>query len=521
MTDTSDMPGASAAADAPRAGGQGFVDLGDGVTLEAPGLVLDARLVPARPLADESLIAADPQAALDPPAAADPLDAAAAASGLATERVLAVTVAEPPGPPAPAAAPEGLTLAVPPPTAGTAQVLRYQDAAGLWHWVLPEPGTGEAASTRFAVPRAALDTAAPPAGPAVDEGLVGAIVGKVVHRLMVYAYPVVDRLLDPFVDNLAQQREVAAHPYGVRTFTPDNFAVPRPPDATVNSPEQWAQLAGGRALLLIHGTFSSTHGGFGGLDAATVAALNEAYAGRVIAFDHPTVSVSLAANVDALYRLTDAPGPLDVDILAHSRGGLVARELVRRQTAPDAKYRVRRVVFAATPNRGTPLADPDHVVRFIDRYTNLLTLLPGPAEVVGDTLAGLMTAVQILGHAALRDLDGLGAMCPGGGALAALSAGAPGTEYFGIHADFEPGDELAARLRAGDLLMDAVFPEANDLVVPSGGVCLRDPAAGVVAAGFPIPDERTLTFAAERAVWHCSLFAQPETRTKLVEWLRP
>ncbi|NUU25348.1 MAG: hypothetical protein HOV68_28165 [Streptomycetaceae bacterium] len=132
-----------------------------------------------------------------------------------------------------------------------------------------------------------------------------------------------------------------------------------------------------------------------------------------------------------------------------------------------------------------------------------------------------MTAVQILGHAALTDLDGLNAMCPGGSSLTGLLAGAPGTEYYAVHADFEPTEDLAARLRAGDLLMDAVFPEANDLVVPSGGVCLRDLAAGVAALGFPIPDSRALAFPAERAVWHCSLFGQPETRAKLIEWLRP
>ncbi|NUU25347.1 MAG: alpha/beta hydrolase, partial [Streptomycetaceae bacterium] len=303
------------------ASGRDFVDLGDGVTLSAPGLALEAYVVPAHPAADESVRGAAP----------DAWQVAAMASGFTTERSLAVTVAETPQNPGA----EALTLAVPPPAAGTTQVLRYQDAAGLWHWKLPEPRPDEAESTRFAVPRAALDTAAPadrPAQPALDEGLIGTIVRKVVHQLMVYAYPVVDRLLDPLVDNLAQQREVTTHPYRVRTFTRDNYT--RPADSAVETAEQWGQLAGGRVLLLIHGTFSTSHGGFGGLDADTVDALNRAYEGRVIAFDHPTVSVSLAANIDALHKLTRAPGPLDVDILAHSRGGLVARELIRRQSAP-------------------------------------------------------------------------------------------------------------------------------------------------------------------------------------------
>ncbi|WP_436774788.1 esterase/lipase family protein [Yinghuangia sp. YIM S09857] len=521
--------------------GDGYVDLGDGVALAAPGLLIDVDVVPEQPFANEEL--AIP---------VDPVHAALAASGMAAERTLAVTTTA-----ATPAEPPPLILDVPASAPGTAQVLRYQDAAGLWHWAWPQSGGAAAApppgpapetapdirpdmgtgmapemadeqlpvgTTRFAVPAAALDTGAappPPEGPDLDEGLIGTIVRKVVHELVVLVYPVVDRVLDPIVDNLAQQHEIKTRPYGVRTFTPDNYAVPYAPDSRVETPEQWARFAEGRVLLLVHGTFSTSHGGFGELDTATVAALHEAYGGRVIAFDHPTVSVSIEANIDALHRMTAASGPLDVDVLAHSRGGLVARELVRRQGASDAKYRVRRVVFAATPNRGTPLADPEHVVKFIDRHTNLLTLLPGPAEIVGDTLAGLMTAVQILGHAALKDLDGLCGMCPGSPTLASLAAAdGDGAEYYAVQADFEPTPGLALKLRAGDLLMDAVFPEANDLVVPTQGVCLRD-HPGAPAAGFPIPEERALHFTADRAVWHSSLFGEPQTRAKLLEWLRP
>ncbi|MGW0659595.1 DUF7379 domain-containing protein [Streptodolium elevatio] len=533
--------------------GQGHVDLGDGVALTAPGLLIGVDVVPERPFADEGLAVA-----------VDPVHAALAASGMTAERtfVVSTTAAPAEGAPASGPAPTGpdgvlpaqapppgleslspapasdLILDVPSSAPGTAQVLRYQDAAGLWHWAWPQsaaaPGadpvhgaTGEpaAGTTRFAVPAAALDTTEappPPDGPNLDEGIIGTIVRKVVHELVVFVYPIVDRVLDPIVDNLAQQHEIKTRPYGVRTVTPDNYAVPYAPDSRIETAEQWARLTEGRVLLLVHGTFSTSHGGFGELDTATVAALHAAYGGRVIAFDHPTVSVSVEANIDALHRMTLAPGPLDVDIVAHSRGGLVARELVRRQGAPDAKYRVRRVVFAATPNRGTPLADPEHVVKFIDRQTNLLTLLPGPAEIVGDTLAGLMTAVQILGHAALTDLDGLCAMCPGSPVLEALAASdCGGTEFYGIHADFEPADGLALKLRAGDLLMDSVFPEANDLVVPTHGVCLRDMPAGASASGFPIPDERALHFTADRAVWHSSLFGESQTRAKLLEWLRP
>ncbi|MGA4545733.1 hypothetical protein ACPA54_37675 [Uniformispora flossi] len=102
--------------------------------------------------------------------------------------------------------------------------------------------------------------------------------------------------------------------------------------------------------------------------------------------------------------------------------------------------------------------------------------------------------------------------------LAALAAGAPDTEFYAVNADFEPDGPLLAKLRAADLLMDAVFPEANDLVVPTEGVVDMTPGS---AAGFPIPADRFVHFPAPRAVWHCTLFGEPETRAKLVEWLRP
>ncbi|MDI2126037.1 esterase/lipase family protein [Yinghuangia seranimata] len=519
----------------------GFVDFGGGVTLTAPGFALadgGARATVPAPRDEESLTAPPPAPEPVPePAAGDTAFAAAAATaGLTTEHTVALRVVAQPAPQP--AAPDGLesvaadhvVLTVPAPDPGTEQVLRYQDAAGLWHWKLPEPRESADEPGRFAVPRSALAAPRPAPGtpgtpgtpdrPDADEGLIGPIARKVVQQLVVYAYPIVDKILDPFVDSIAQQRETASHPYGVRTFTRDNYRTPYAPDAKITTPDQWGAFTGGRALLLIHGTFSTCHGGFGGLDPDTVDALNQAYGGRVFAFDHPTVSVSLAANIDALERLTGAAAPLDVDILAHSRGGLVARELVRRQAAPDAKYRVRRVVFAATPNRGTPLVDPEHVVRFIDRYTNLLTLLPGPAEIVGDTLAGLMTAVQVLGHAALTDLDGLNAMCPHGSVLDGLDTDAHGTEYYAVNADFEPDAELVSKLRAADLLMDAVFPEANDLVVPTQGVA--DPGGPTdPVPGFPVPADRVLHFPSQRSVWHSTLFTQPETRAKILEWLRP
>ncbi|WUI60523.1 hypothetical protein OG774_22620 [Actinomycetospora sp. NBC_00405] len=55
--------------------------------------------------------------------------------------------------------------------------------------------------------------------------------------------------------------------------------------------------------------------------------LERAYDGRIIAFDHPTASVPPEQNAKALLRLIPDDVHLELDIVCHSRGGLVARIL--------------------------------------------------------------------------------------------------------------------------------------------------------------------------------------------------
>ena len=71
---------------------------------------------------------------------------------------------------------------------------------------------------------------------------------------------------------------------------------------------------------------------------------------------------------------------LDCDIITHSRGGLVGRELIERMTEKQLdkrKLNIRRAVFVAGPLDGTVLADGEHMFDFMDRYTNLLDLASG------------------------------------------------------------------------------------------------------------------------------------------------
>jgi pimeloyl-ACP methyl ester carboxylesterase len=71
--------------------------------------------------------------------------------------------------------------------------------------------------------------------------------------------------------------------------------------------------------------------------------------------------------------------PTTVDIVAHSRGGLVVRTIVEHgaEFGLDTRLRVRRLIMVATPNAGTTLADPQHLERFMNRLTNIAQLIPG------------------------------------------------------------------------------------------------------------------------------------------------
>ena len=197
-----------------------------------------------------------------------------------------------------------------------------------------------------------------------------------------------------------------------------------------------------------------------------------------------------------------------------------ARTLARRPSAfglDTSPLRIRRVVFAGVPNNGTALTHPDHMVRMLDRYTTALNLFP--TGVVTETLEVILAALKVLGHGALRGLDGLAAMRPGGDFLATLDGGIEnGDGYHAIAADFEPVDEGLKALETGkvaDAVMDRVFSNVpNDLVVPEPGV-----HGDNGNAAFPIPATRRLLFPLDAGVIHTTLFSHPPARARVRDWL--
>ncbi len=422
----------------------------------------------------------------------------------------------------------GMVLTVPDRGPGYGQIVLSVDEAGVVRWILPQDQAGqiEVSSARgdgarktFVIPRD------PPPPEAVDDA--GELASRGViswfgkKLLKVLVFDLAGRAAGALAVHVAGRWEQRRQPYRVRSLTPDDYGRG---DVAPLDADGWRRVLGGRALLFLHGTFSSTLG-FQGLERGTVERLAHAYEGRVLALDHPTVTQTPEEN--AAWLLSQVPpgtSPWELDVVCHSRGGLVARALAGELDVQGAeRVAIRRIVHVATPNQGTVLADPANGIRFLDRVSSLLTLAPdGPLDMVATGLEAVIALAQAALEHGLGALPGLQAMNPRApdGVIARLAAStstSPPWEGYAIRADFEPPPRLRALLRgAGDAVVDLVFGEdGNDVVVPHEGV-----AAGCGDPAFPIVGERLLEFTGGD-VWHCAFFSRPETNERLLRWLAP
>ena len=172
-------------------------------------------------------------------------------------------------------------------------LLSIDDAGGL-RWHLPERGAapsagaasrGAGGTTRFRIPAIVAS------GPAVDAASANqrSVFGLLGRKLLkVLVYPVTDEVTGAAIDFIARHWEARKRPYRLRRFSPEDY---RSIEAAIPSAAELSAMASeGPALLFVHGTFSTAHGGFGGLPVATMQALAQRYGSRVLAFDHPTLS---------------------------------------------------------------------------------------------------------------------------------------------------------------------------------------------------------------------------------------
>jgi hypothetical protein len=371
-----------------------------------------------------------------------------------------------------------------------------------WHLPLTPSGQPEGADrgteTVFRVPIAQIPVPAEPGAPA-DRGIVAVGVRKALHLLR-FQLRTVGRVAG---EALVTWWERRYRPYGLAIVGPDTLG--NKIDNLAPSAAEWAMLAEGPALLLMHGTFDRARSAFHGLTHEVLAQLHHGYGGRILAFDHPTLHVDPAANARQFIDTVPAGTRLTVDVLGHSRGGLVGRCL-QRALDQHPSIAMRRMVHVATPNAGTPLVSGRRIEKFVDALTNVMSFFPD--DTVAVPLEGIVEVVTQLAQGVRDGLDGLTAMDPDGAFLAGLDApiGDPG----GCHAittDYEPRRGVPAR--ALDAVMDLIFRTPNDLVVPTQGV--YDARKYKVAEPLIVP--------ADQMVSHNTFFGNHMVQQRLLDWL--
>jgi hypothetical protein len=348
----------------------------------------------------------------------------------------------------------------------TEGILVLIERDGLLSWHLPELGPEDEPKTVLVPVTPALE------GPAGlrGEGIVARI------RAVVY------RFAAEALAGLAA-RAVVAVLEGRRAEGPVHI-VASDPDLWLTSAGlgHLADLQPRRLLLLLHGTFSSTRGSFAGM-ADELGVLAGRY-DLVLGFDHHTLGRSPSENAERIASVLLEAGwaPEHVDVIAYSRGGLVARALLHKRLPPAWREAVRSVLYLACPNAGTPLAAPARWTALLDRTTNLAAALLSLARLnpawtvaaaaLDEVLAGMGVLLRALATRALSpaDVPGLAAMDPTGGWLRELGdAHLPGVRYLGLAASHEPQGALA---RLGDGTVDVFMEQDNDLVVPTASVQL-------------------------------------------------
>src|SRR5215475_14059249 len=297
----------------------------DAVALEGPGVAargdardLDEQLAEhAVPGAGARVLAGALARADLRPVLAVPLDDLATAPGAGPVRSLD-------GEPA-------VELTVDAPPDGEGQVILEVDAAGVvsWHWAAPAEqvagGVRAGLEQVFRIPVRQLDV--PGDGPPgeADRGLFGIGTKKLLQLLR---YPV-ER-----VAGAAGRLLVAAWESRYRPYRLSRLDAPGRPLGR----DDLRTLSGLPTLLLVHGTFSTCGSAFDGMlrDAAFLARMRDRYGSRVLLFDHPSLHVDPAANARWLLEQLPPEAELVLDVVAHSRGGLVARALASGPVAAEA-----------------------------------------------------------------------------------------------------------------------------------------------------------------------------------------
>lgn len=295
-----------------------------------------------------------------------------------------------------------------------------------------------------------------------------------------------------------------------------------------------------RRLLLVHGTFSKSEAFADGIAAAPNGAgfWRRVFAqyDEVLAFDHWTLSVSPVLNAFDLFgAMAKATGPLDV--VAHSRGGLVTRWFLEGFGAAlgTGPY---RAVLVGVPLGGTSLAAPGRLRAALSLLSNLgIALQAGGMAaslympLLAAPLALLKIATSVVSASAKTPLlDAAVAMIPGLAGqsridrsqeidrLRALAFAKP-PSYFVVQSNFETEDvgwkfwRFFRSDKLKDLGADQIFKGPNDLVVDTDS--MSELALQPIVAKADCHNFKTTS-----KVHHTNYFLQKETLEFILDRLQ-
>jgi CHAT domain len=345
---------------------------------------------------------------------------------------------------------------------GESAVLAIRHPSGALTFHLPvestRRGVGKPGEVRFSVTVNSVD---------VETGRRG-VVSKAIKAILIeVGKVVVDKAVSFVLPKLAAAFEKAAWEKrhlreGWVKVTKDTLATGALADGAPSVMD--------RSLLLIHGTFSNAASAYGSLaNSQFFERIASLYGDRIFAFNHFTVSRTPEENARMLLNgLPDMT--FTFDVITHSRGGLVLRNLVERAAVfgPLARrFRLGNAVLVASPNEGTPLATPARWQDTVGWIANLLELFPDNPFTTGAEFVA--NGLVWLARHASGDLPGLSSMDGHGELIAELQAppGPPPDAYSALVSNYNPTANVLQRMI--DTGVDQFFGSANDLVVPTEG----------------------------------------------------
>ena len=298
----------------------------------------------------------------------------------------------------------------------------------------------------------------------------------------------------------------------------------------------------GRILLFIHGTFSNNEMYLQELSQTAegqnllVRIQNKEKYDQVLAFDHPTLSVSPVLNAMDLGRIFQG-SEADVDVICHSRGGLVTRWWL--ETYDTRTKGKSRAVLVGSPLAGTSLASAPRLRAAINLLTNVAKVVGKGTGIASSTfpilavVTGLLRVLVSAGTVAGKTpfIDAAVALIPGLSAQALVSNNeelnrlnqvqTARPTYFAVRSNFKPTDpgwafwkyfvQIGDRLK--DWGADMVFDAPNDLVVDTASmtVLARPPQQMSIV--------EPLDFGENPTVHHTVYFRQPQTATFIAKSL--